>query len=167
MLCHVRRSYSYAVSTLFPNELLKALYHQRERVADPLPPSQLEVLTNITTTSSVTVTWKYDPHQSHIEKWRVQYTVKGKSDVNYIDSESADVLQMTITNLTSGENYTIVVYGVTYTGVTSLQAQGVNVTVGMYFVHSIKNYMHFELALFIQLITVHRSTRVICISSCH
>ena len=121
-----------------PYSLLKALSHQRERVVDPLPPSQLEVLTNITTTSSVTVTWKYDPHKCHIEKWRVQYTVKGKSDVNYIDSDSADVLQMTITNLTSGENYTIAVYGVTYKGVISLQAQYVNVTVGMYFVHSIK-----------------------------
>jgi len=117
---------------------LKALYHQRECVVDPLPPSQLEVLTHSTTTSSVTVTWKYDPLKSHIEKWRVQYTVKGKSDVNYIDSESADVLQMTITNLTSGQNYTIAVYGVTYKGVISLQAPEVNVTVGMYFVHSIK-----------------------------
>ena len=100
---------------------------------DPLPPTQLQVLTHRTTTTSVTVKWTYDSKKTHTEKWRVQYNVKGKSDMNYIDTNAANVQQLTVRNLTSGQNYTIAVYGVTYNGVVSLQAPEVNVTVGEYF----------------------------------
>ena len=114
---------------------------KRAVLSDPLPPEQLEVLKPNTTSDSVTVTWKYDKHKSHIEKWRVKYTVKGKSDVNHADTTSADVLHLTIGNLTAGQNYTFAVYGVTYNEVVSQDAPQVHATVGEYFIR--KNTIKF------------------------
>ena len=87
----------------------------------------------------MTVTWKYDKHKSHIEKWRVKYTVKGKSDVNHIDTTSADVLHLTIGNLSAGRNYRVAVYGVTYNDVISQEAAMVHATVGQYFIRKNTN----------------------------
>ena len=82
----------------------------------------------------MTVTWKYDKHKSHIEKWRVKYTVKGTSDFNHIDTTSADVLHLTIGSLSAGRNYRVTVYGVIYNDVISQEAPMVHATVGQYFI---------------------------------
>lgn len=89
----------------------------------------------------MTVTWKYDKHKSHIEKWRVKYTVKGKSYeyVNHIDTTSADVLHLTVGNLRAGRNYRVAVYGVTYNDVISQEAPMVHATVGQYFIRKNTN----------------------------
>ena len=95
------------------------------------------------------MTWKYDKHKSHIEKWRVKYTVEGKSDVDHIDTTSADVLHLTIGNLSAGQNYTVAVYGVTYNDVISQEAPMVHATVGQYFIRK-NTLLYFALTRTVQ-----------------
>ena len=96
---------------------------------DPLAPTRLEVLKDMTTTSSVTVIWTYDKSILHVERWRVQYKLKGQSIIKSVDTSSAEILRKTIGGLSSGENYTIYVYGITRGGIVSQDAAVLDITV--------------------------------------
>ena len=97
--------------------------------SDPLPPTRLEVDTQETTTSSVKVKWTYDATKSHIEKWRVKYTVKDTNNPEYINTASASVLEQVISGLKAGQTYTVSVYGVTTSDIISQTAPEVPATV--------------------------------------
>ncbi|KAI0229774.1 hypothetical protein LSAT2_019802 [Lamellibrachia satsuma] len=96
----------------------------------PLPPTQLTVNRDETTTNSVNVKWIYEHNLSHSEQWRVTYTVKGTNKVlKTTNTDSANVLKQTIGNLRAGLNYTITVYGVTYDDTVSKTTAQVDATV--------------------------------------
>ena len=94
-----------------------------------MPPKHLMVQKHLTTTTSVTVAWQHDSSKSHIEKWRVTYTLKDMPVGTSIDTTSASVLRKTIGGLTAGQNYTISVSGVTRGGIVSHNSAQVEITV--------------------------------------
>ena len=87
--------------------------------------------------------WAYDKRKSHVENWKVQYTAKGNSAVKSVNTTSVDVLQKTIGGLSSGQNYTIFVYGMTTGGVVSQDAATLDVTVSTCFQVSITFVAYF------------------------
>ena len=102
--------------------------------SDPLPPTQLRVDTDITTTS-VTVKWAYDEARSHSTMWRVMYTVKGKSDMTFLDTRNADQLKQNISGLTPGQTYSVSVYGVAASDRVSKSAVQVDATASECFIY--------------------------------
>ena len=103
--------------------------------SDPLPPTQLTVDTDVTTTS-VTVKWAYDQARSHSTMWRVMYnTTKGTSNTTTINTQNAAQLKKTISGLTPGETYSVSVYGVAASDRVSQTAAQVNVTASECFIY--------------------------------
>ena len=65
-----------------------------------------------------------------MEKWRVQYKVKGDSfRKNSTGASSANILSKTISGLSSGQMYTIYVYAITTGGIVSQDAARLDITV--------------------------------------
>ncbi|KAK2181825.1 hypothetical protein NP493_380g01008 [Ridgeia piscesae] len=127
-----------SVSGLFPGDLVtfevKAASNNKTSTAAtttavlyPLPPTQLTVDTDITTTS-VTVKWAYDKARSHSTMWRVMYTMKGKFNTTVINTRNAAQLKQTISGLTPGKTYSVSVYGVATSDRASQTAAQVDAT---------------------------------------
>ena len=98
---------------------------------DPLPPSEVEV-TN-TTTTSVTIQWKYTNNEaSPIVKWRVVHREAGKNDTYESSTNAVDDREMTIKNLKAGMTYVISVYAVSAGDISSCAAPYVTATLGKF-----------------------------------
>jgi len=69
---------------------------------------------------------------SHVESWEIQYTEKNRDNWISEGTVASNVVQESIERLTSGANYTIRIFAVTYDDRKSRTATVLDATVGKY-----------------------------------
>ena len=84
------------------------------------------------TTNSVSISWQHDRSTSYSEKWKVEYTEKGKGDTKNITTKDVNQQEVTIPTLTPGLTYSIKVSAVTTNDVLSQTAAEKEATVSKY-----------------------------------
>ena len=81
-------------------------------ITDPLPPKNLRVNKQWTTTTSVEVQWDDDHLESYIKYWEVRISdVDGTNDRKVTETASRSDVVKTVDRLNPGKNYTVSVYG--------------------------------------------------------
>ena len=72
--------------------------------------------------------WTYTEDESYVVKWKLEYKAADLDGWGNITTDS-DTLKYTVSNLVSGQNYGVRVFGVTVNDVQSLTATEIEATV--------------------------------------
>ena len=95
----------------------------------PLPPSTVKVVPHSTSHNSFTVEFEYNIAETYVEKWKITYGVKGKSNIGSPVTREKYENRYMLNDLTAGQIYTVNVYTVTNDGITSKQPKSIDASV--------------------------------------